>query len=90
VFDSSEGGYKGAVNDPDCSAAQKLPTDFVIIRSVSDPSKFFRYTRLANGGTKITQVDSGGTPVPGTITKTTDEGGRVDGFFDVSLDAGIK
>jgi hypothetical protein len=90
VFDSSEGGYKGAANDPDCSAAQKLPTDFVIIRSVSDPSKFFRYTRLANGGTKITQVDSGGTPVPGTITKTTDEGGRVDGFFDVSLDAGIK
>lgn len=89
VFDEAAGGYKGNILDTDCSAAQKLPTDFVIIRSVTDPSKFFRYTRLANGGTKITQVDSGGTPVPGTITKTTDEGGRVDGFFDVSLDAGI-
>ncbi len=89
VYDTSEGGYKGNVKDPDCSAAQQSPTDFVIIKSVSDPSKFFRYTKLANGGTKITQVDAGGVPVPGTITKTTDEGGRVDGFFDVSLDAGI-
>lgn len=89
VFDTAAGGYKGNVKDPDCSAAQILPTNFVIIRSQSDPSKYFRYTKLANGGTKITQVDAGGAPVPGTITKTTDEGGRVDGFFDVSLDAGI-
>lgn len=90
TYDHSEIGYKGNERDTDCSAAEKTASECVIIRSATDPSKYFRYCRLVNGGTKITTVDSSGTPTPGSVTKTTDADGRVNGFYDVSLDASIK
>lgn len=86
AYDASEEGYKGSSNDPDCSTDQKTASSFVIIRSQSDPSRYFRYTRLKDGGTKVTEVDSGGVPKPGTVTKIMDGSGNVVGFVDVSLD----
>lgn len=86
VWDEAAGGYKGHESDTDCSAAQKTASPFVIIRSQTDDTKYYRYTRLADGTTKIVIVDSGGTPVPGTIIKVVDESGKPIGFYDVSLD----
>jgi hypothetical protein len=89
AYDHDAGGYKGHEKDPDCSASEKTASECVIIRSSTQSTRYFRYCRLADGGTKITEVDSSGAPKAGTIVKTTDADGRVNGFYDVSLDPSI-
>lgn len=86
AFDVQAGGYKGHSSDPDCTAAQLIARNFVIQRSVSDPSKYYRTTRLASGGAKVTPVDAGGAPLPGGITKETDASGKIIGFYDTTTE----
>lgn len=85
VFDVAAGGYKGHVRDPDCSAAQKTPSQCIIIRSVTDNSKYFQFCKLASGSVKMTEVDEFGVAIPGSTVKIIGNDGRVESFTSTSV-----
>jgi hypothetical protein len=90
TYDWAEGGYKGHENDPDCSAAQKIPNACIIIRSVSDDSRFFEFCRLANDGTKMTEVDANGVPIVGSTVKIIGNDGRMSSFTSTDVGEDIN
>lgn len=90
VWDYSENGYKGNVKDPDCSAAQKTASDSIIIRSVDDSNKYYKFTRLNDGRTKISEVDSGGVIITDSVIKVVGENGRYDNLYPADLDGSIN
>jgi hypothetical protein len=81
-----DGQLTGHSRDPDCSAQQKTPASCQII---NQNGAAIRVCLLANGGAKITPVDSAGVPTSSGITKVLDASGVVVGFYDATSQTGL-